>query len=183
VVVGLGNPGKKYEKTRHNIGFQVVDRIAERLNISTWHSKFNAEIADGRHKTEKFLLVKPQTFMNLSGDAVQPLLNFYKAPLENLLVIVDDLDLAVGKIRMRESGSNGGHNGLRSITQQLGSQNYKRIRIGIGRPETGESVISRVLGASHNPEEEEKLAEAVDQAAELTEAFIADGKFENWSSP
>ena len=182
VVVGLGNPGKKYEKTRHNIGFQVVESIAESLSIKIWQTKFDAHIAEGRYNDEKFMLVKPQTFMNLSGNAVQQLLHFYKIPLDQLLVIVDDLDLDTGKIRTRERGSDGGHRGLRSIAERLGTQDFKRIRIGVGRPKTGESVIKRVLGSSNDPKEEEQLQTAVKQATEISEAFIASGKFENWSS-
>ena len=182
VVVGLGNPGKKYENTRHNLGFMVVDRIAARQGFTKWQSKYDSLYAEGRSGDNRVMLVKPQTFMNLSGNAVQPLMQFFKVPLENLVVVVDDLDLDLGKVRTRESGSDGGHRGLRSITERLGSQGYKRIRVGIGRPEPGQSVISRVLGGARNQDEETKLDEAMEVATDICEAFIATGKFENWSS-
>lgn len=183
VVVGLGNPGKEYENTRHNMGFEVIDHLAVKLGVKKWENKFNALFARGTHQSCPFMLVKPQTFMNLSGKAVQPLMAYFKAELEELVIVVDDLDLTSGKIRTRMKGSEGGHNGLRSISQSLGTREYKRIRIGIGRPETGESVLKRVLHKARDAEEEILLSEAVEQAADIALKFIENQEFENWSSP
>lgn len=180
--VGLGNPGKKYESTRHNLGFQVVDRLAELFQLTGWERKFDALLAPGRLENRRFLLVKPQTYMNDSGRAVQAVLHFYKIPLEKLLVIVDDLDMEVGKIRQRTKGSDGGHRGLRSISQCLGTQGFNRIRIGIGRPPPGQSVISRVLRKTVDPLEAEKLAAGIETAARSAANFITSEEFEHWSS-
>lgn len=181
VVVGLGNPGEKYEASRHNLGFQVVDRLAGRLSAPRFKGQFDALVSRGEEAGRAYCLVKPQTFMNASGDAVQPLLAFYKVPLEDCLVITDDLDLPVGKLRMRVSGSDGGHRGLRSIIDRMGSQGFKRIRIGIGRPPAGRTVIGHVLSGSK--EEQEQLDAAMELAADKVLEFLRTGKFENWSSP
>ena len=182
LIVGLGNPGRIYVNSRHNVGFKCLDFLARRHGIRLSKRRAKSKIGTGEIAGLNVILAKPQTFMNLSGNAVQQLLHFYKIPLDQLLVIVDDLDLDTGKIRTRERGSDGGHRGLRSIAERLGTQDFKRIRIGVGRPKTGESVIKRVLGSSNDPKEEEQLQTAVKQATEISEAFIASGKFENWSS-
>jgi PTH1 family peptidyl-tRNA hydrolase len=183
VTVGLGNPGKEYDSTRHNVGFQVIDRVAALLDSSSWENKFDARFTRGRVADGRFMLVKPQTFMNKSGVAVQALLHFYKVPLEGLLVIVDDLDLEVGTVRLRGSGSDGGHRGLRSIIECMGSREFKRVRLGVGRPRPGESALGRVLKKVTNAEENNKLAEAIEQAARVAAEFITHGNFENWTSP
>lgn len=180
VVAGLGNPGKRYEGSRHNLGFQVVDRVAARLGLADWKTQFKAQVLRGQGPGGAFLLIKPQTYMNLSGEAVGEVVRFYKVPLEDCVAIVDDLDLAPGKIRTRESGSDGGHRGLRSIITHVGGNGFKRIRIGIGRPPEGQSVVGHVLSASK--EEAEQLERAVEDAAELTIRFLETGVFENWSS-
>lgn len=133
IIVGLGNPGKEYSKNRHNTGFMVLDALYEKLNANDWkeESKFKSVIAEVTINGEKVLLVKPQTFMNLSGEAVTKILSFYKANLEDLTVIYDDLDLPTGTIRIRDKGSAGTHNGMKSIVQLLGSEDFRRIRIGI----------------------------------------------------
>jgi len=133
IIVGLGNPGKEYSKNRHNTGFMVLDALYEKLNANDWkeESKFKSEIAEATVNGEKVLLVKPLTFMNLSGETVTKILSFYKANLEDLTVIYDDLDLPTGTIRVRDKGSAGTHNGMKSIVQLLGSEEFKRIRIGI----------------------------------------------------
>ena len=181
VVAGLGNPGKRYEGSRHNLGFRVLERIARRLGLGEWKSQFQALILRGQVAGGPFLLVKPQTFMNLSGVSVAEVLRYYRVAPADCVVIVDDLDLAPGKIRMRDSGSDGGHRGLRSVIEHLGESGFKRIRIGIGRPTEGQSVVGHVLGAS--PDEEQALEEAVAQAADLAIQFLESGRFENWSSP
>ena len=182
VAVGLGNPGKKYESTRHNIGFQVIDRLAAQLHVTSWENKFDAKVARGNLDGQPFLLVKPQTFVNRSGWAVQGLLHFFKVPLEQVIVIVDDLDLEVGKVRLRGKGSDGGHRGLRSIIECMGSQGFKRVRVGVGRPHPGESAVRRVLNRIRNKEEAEKLSAATDRAVQAAAEFISGGKFENRSS-
>jgi peptidyl-tRNA hydrolase, PTH1 family len=181
VVIGLGNPGEKYEASRHNLGFQVVDKLAGKLGAPRFKEQFEALVARGDEAGQAFCLCKPQTFMNLSGQAVAALTRFYKVPLADCVVVTDDLDLPLGKLRLRDRGSDGGHRGLRSIIECLGSQEFKRIRIGIGRPPEGRTVLNHVLGGSK--EEQAKLDEAIDVAADRALAFIRTGKFENWSSP
>jgi PTH1 family peptidyl-tRNA hydrolase len=180
VVIGLGNPGEKYEASRHNLGFQVVDRMAKALRAPRWKMQFDALVARGEEAGRAYCLVKPQTFMNLSGVAVAALIRFYKVPLSDCLVVTDDLDLPIGMLRLRDKGSDGGHRGLRSVIESLASMEIKRIRIGIGRPPEGRSVVSHVLSGSK--EEQALLDEALVLAAERALDFIRAGSFENWSS-
>lgn len=134
LVVGLGNPGEEYAKTRHNIGFMAADEIYSRYKFSPFKTKFEGLLAEGLIDGEKTLLLKPQTFMNLSGNSVSKVANFYKIPSENIIVIHDDKDLALGKLKAKIGGSAGGHNGLKNIDSQIGP-NYNRIRIGVGSPQ------------------------------------------------
>jgi len=180
LIVGLGNPGKEYEGSRHNLGFQVLDRMAERLGAPAWKRQQGALVARGTYQGAAYLLAKPQTFMNNSGQAVQALLHYYRVDLSDCLVIVDDLDLPPGRIRQRAEGSDGGHRGLRSIIQLVGSQAFKRIRIGIGRPADRRSVVSHVLGG---PGDAQELTDAVEEAARLALEYLETGTFENWSTP
>src|SRR5579883_1801662 len=140
VVVGLGNPGKQYAGTRHNVGFDVVDYLAGAPGVGPFRSQFQALVAEGTEGGEKVLYVKPETFMNLSGRAVRQLVDFYKLPAEHLLVVSDDFNLPLGKLRARAKGSHGGQNGLRNIQEQLGTDAYPRLRIGVGQPGPGEAV-------------------------------------------
>ena len=186
VVVGLGNPGRQYENTRHNIGFRVADRLAQRLGLGKWKLQFEALVARGEAGGDAVCIMKPQTFMNHSGEAVGALLRFYKVAPEDCLIVLDDLDLPLGKIRQRTSGSDGGHRGLRSVIEHAGGPGIKRLRIGIGRPpREGEgkekAVLSHVLSGS--PEEEAELDKAVEQAADLALRYLEAGEFDNWSSP
>ena len=183
VAVGLGNPGREYEFTRHNAGFQVIDRLADLLEVTSWENRFDARLVRGSVEGRRFCLVQPQTYMNKSGWAVQSVLHFYKVPLEQLLVIVDDLDLELGKVRLRAKGSDGGHRGLRSIMECMSSREFKRMRLGVGRPLPGESAIGRVLNKISDAREREKLSTAVEQAAQVAQEFIVNGTFENWTSP
>lgn len=144
-VIGLGNPGRKYEKTRHNVGFFVIDELIERHHLDFTKSKFKCDYAMEDIGGEKVLFIKPQTFMNLSGEGVRPLLDFYKIAVEDIVVIYDDLDLPTGKIRLREKGGHGGHNGIRSLIEHLGTKEFKRIRIGVGRPTNNTPVVKYVL--------------------------------------
>lgn len=130
LIVGLGNPGKKYEKTRHNVGFMAIDNILEKNNIQT-KDKFNGLLGEMNVSGEKILLLKPQTYMNTSGQSIRQVMDFYKIDKEDVLVIFDDLDLPTGKIRLRAKGGSGGHNGLKSIEAHLGGKDYKRIKVGI----------------------------------------------------
>ena len=135
IIVGLGNPGTEYALTKHNVGFMLIDALANELGISSWREDFNALISDTFFNSEKIFLVKPQTFMNCSGEAVRPMIDYYKLTTDDLIVSHDDMDLPVGMIRLRPKGSGGGHHGVESIIQHLnGVEDFARIRIGIGRP-------------------------------------------------
>ena len=146
LIVGLGNPGSKYQETKHNVGFMTVDKIVKSLNISFTENKvFKAEEANTFINGEKVYFIKPTTFMNASGLAVRAFLAYYNLRPNDLLVIYDDLDMEVGKIRFRQKGSAGGHNGIKSIIKELGTQEFDRVKIGIGRPKAGVSVVHHVL--------------------------------------
>ena len=169
IVTGLGNPGRDYENTRHNIGFMVLKELARRHNPPAGRSRFRAEIFEFFLGSEKVILVAPQTFMNLSGVAVQQVMNWYKADMDDLLVVYDDLDLPFGQLRVRASGSAGGHNGLKSIIQELGSQQVPRLRVGIGRgPGT---AVAHVL-SRFNPDDAKALPDVVARAADMVELWI-----------
>lgn len=147
LIVGLGNPGEKYFETKHNVGFMLIDQLAKKWNLTFSNDKiFQADIASTFINGEKIYLVKPTTFMNESGKAVQALLAYYGLEIDDLLVIYDDLDMEVGKIRFRSKGSAGGHNGIKSIINHVGSQIFNRVKIGIGRPKPGMTVVHHVLG-------------------------------------
>lgn len=137
LVVGLGNPGKAYATHRHNVGFMVVDELARALRADSPRDKFSGEICKGSHAGEDALLLKPTTFMNLSGQSVQPAAAFHKIPVANILVVHDELDLPFGEVRLKQGGGHAGHNGLRSMIQSLGSPDFARVRVGIGRPAQG----------------------------------------------
>ncbi len=172
LVVGLGNPGKRYSETRHNLGFKVVNELARRHRVEREESRFDAVIGHCRIGPEKVFLMKPLTYMNLSGKSVQPMLRFYKMPLEDLLVIYDDMDLPVAELRIRATGGSGGHKGIASISQLLGTQDFARLRIGIGRPPHGavDWVLSAPLG-----EERLELDSAVSRAADAVESWVKEG--------
>jgi peptidyl-tRNA hydrolase, PTH1 family len=145
LIAGLGNPGQKYAGNRHNIGFMAAELIARRHNFSPWQKKFSAEIAEGQLHGEKTVLIKPQTFMNNSGQSVGEALRFYRLEPSNLTVIYDELDLVQGKLRVKTGGGSGGHNGIKSIDQHVG-KDYRRIRLGIGHPGDKDGVLHHVLG-------------------------------------
>lgn len=168
VFVGLGNPGRQYEETRHNIGFMVIDELADKWNIPLTQSKFKGIFGQGMVNGEKVLLVKPLTYMNLSGECVRPLLDFYKLDVEDLVVIYDDLDLPPGKLRLRQKGSAGGHNGIKSLILHLQTQNFNRIRMGIDRPKNGPSISDYVLGKFHS-EERPAIDDSIKKAADACE--------------
>ena len=145
IIAGLGNPGKEYEHTRHNMGFDVIDELARRWNVTNWKSDMKAEIAQVIYNGEKVLLVKPMTYMNNSGEAVGAISKYYKVGLDDIYIICDDLDLPPGKTRIRKKGSAGGHNGMKSLIAYLGSENFNRFRIGVGHPKDGHTVVDHVL--------------------------------------
>lgn len=173
VIVGLGNPGREYAQTKHNVGFMLVDALAEKMGITDWQSKFDALIAEGRMGTEKILLVKPQTYMNESGRAVGPLMNWYKLMPEQLIVAHDDMDIPAGTIRIRKKGSAGGHNGIKSVLAHLGDENFSRVRIGIGRPLPGWTVINHVL-APFQEEDVPKIKEAIQYLLPAVECIVTE---------
>lgn len=167
LIVGLGNPGDRYVETKHNVGFMLVDQLAKREGVSFTHDKiFQADIATTFIDGEKIFLVKPTTFMNESGKAVHALLTYYGLDITDILVIYDDLDMAVGKVRFRQKGSAGGHNGIKSIIKHLGGQEFDRIKIGIGRPKNGMSVVHHVLSTFDSDDriEIDKALEHLDKA-------------------
>ena len=173
IICGLGNPGKDYESTRHNLGFMTLDVLSSRLGISVNKLKFRALIGEGRIGTEKVVLVKPQTYMNLSGEALRPIMEFYKEDPSHLLVVYDDIDLEPGTIRIRPFGSAGTHNGMRSVIYQLQTDRFPRIRIGEGK--NGVIPLERYV-LMRIPENEKKLVrEAVERTAEACESFVRDG--------
>ncbi|WP_414054680.1 aminoacyl-tRNA hydrolase [Macrococcus equi] len=177
-IVGLGNIGKKYEDTRHNVGFMVIDAFLKKHNIELDKQKFKGNYAIATIKGEKVLLIEPMTYMNLSGEAVRPLMDYYKVDIEDLVVLYDDLDMPQGRIRIRQKGSAGGQNGMRSIIQHLGTQEFKRIRLGIGRPEGRKPVVDYVL-QKFSSDEMITMQKVIDHTIEALETFIGGEKFEN----
>lgn len=173
IIVGLGNPGRKYENTRHNMGFLTIDRLADKLSIRVSKIKFKALIGEGKIGDHKVILMKPQTYMNLSGESVREIMQFYKIPVENLIVVYDDFDIAVGTIRIRKFGSAGTHNGMKSVIYQLQSDRFPRIRIGIGTEDKGDLIDFVIGGVSKD--EAALLREAIDQAVEALQAIVTDG--------
>lgn len=173
VIVGLGNPGLKYKKTRHNVGFMFIDEVAKSNQVTfSLNKNLQCEIAEIYINKEKHFLIKPTTFMNLSGDSVYKVLNYYNIDKDDLIVIYDDMDLNVGQIRIRKNGSAGGHNGMKSIINNLNSQDFKRIRIGIGKPEY--NSIDFVLG-QFSKNEEEMIRKAIELAPNIIDDFIIRG--------
>lgn len=170
VIVGLGNPGGQYAETRHNVGFVLVDMIAEGLGIE-FQAKFQGLIADSRSEGERIILLKPQTFMNLSGRSVSELISFYKVKPEDVIVIHDDMDLPLGKIRLRNKGSAGGHNGMRSIIADLGTEDFWRLKFGVGRPPAGWDPARYVLSA-FTENEIQLLEESLERAEKAISLWI-----------
>lgn len=166
VIVGLGNPGPRYAGTRHNVGFDVIDSLAAAPGCPPFREKFEALVTELNEDGETVLLVKPLTYMNLSGRAVRAVLDFYKLPLDRLLVVCDDFNLPLGKLRLRAKGSHGGQNGLRNIQDHLGTDAYARLRIGVGQPQPGEAVdfVLSKFRPSERPIIEEAVARAVQAA-------------------
>lgn len=174
VFAGLGNPGRQYERTRHNIGFECVDYISLLYRIPVTRIKFKALIGEGLIEGEKVLLVKPQTYMNNSGESLREIVDYYRLDLNRLVVIYDDIDLDLGAIRIRPRGSAGTHNGMRSILYQLRSEEFPRIRIGIGKPEPPQDLVSFVLGRLSN-DEQQVMDETIKKVALSVQEIIVNG--------
>ena len=170
-IIGLGNPGKKYKQTRHNIGFLVIDELCNRNHLNLAKNKFKCNYETDMVHQEKVLFVQPQTFMNLSGEGIRPLIDFYKIAIEDIIVIYDDLDLPVGKIRLREKGGHGGHNGIRSLIEHLGTKDFKRIRVGIGRPTNAQPIVNYVLQPFAKTEMDD-VNHAIMIAADASETWV-----------
>ena len=175
LIVGLGNPGQKYEHTRHNMGFLTVDLLAEKAGVKLNKVKFKAAYNILNFAGCKCLVMKPQTYMNLSGEAVREAVQFYKLPADHVLVIYDDISLPVGKLRVRPSGSAGGHNGIKNIIAHLGTQEFPRVKIGVGAPSGGgDEMIDWVIGAPSQAERK-ILAESFEKAIGAAECIIQKG--------
>ena len=175
IIVGLGNPGKEYQNTRHNIGFDVIDEIAERNNIAMGEKKHKAIIGKGLVAGQRVILVKPQTFMNLSGESVRDAIDFYKVDEKTeLIVISDDISLDVGQIRIRKKGSAGGHNGLKNIILHLGHDEFQRVKMGVGEKPKGYDLADYVLG-HFSKEEREIMDESAGRAAKAIEVMLTEG--------
>ena len=173
--MGLGNPGLNYARTRHNVGFRAVDALAEKLGVKIDRARFRGLTAQASAGGEKLLLLKPQTFMNLSGECVSELLNWYKVPLENLLIIYDDIDLPASRLRVRKSGSAGTHNGMRSIIANTPGQNFPRVRVGVGAKPDGRDLADWVLSKYTIREEQIAMQQAFERAADCVEDWVKNG--------
>lgn len=178
MIVGLGNPGSKYEKTKHNIGFMAIDNIVKNLDVTFTDDKnFKAQIGSTFINHEKVYFVKPTTFMNNSGIAVKALLAYYNIDITDLIVIYDDLDMEVSKLRLRSKGSAGGHNGIKSIIAHIGTQEFNRIKVGIGRPLKGMTVINQVMG-QFNTEDNIAISLTLDRVVNAVKFYLQENDFE-----
>jgi PTH1 family peptidyl-tRNA hydrolase len=174
LIVGLGNPGKTYQRTRHNLGFQVVDRLAEQHDIKVGQKKFKGQFGSGSIGDRRVCLLKPQTWMNLSGGAVAEAVNYHKVPLEQVLIAHDDVDLELGRIQVKFGGGHGGHRGLQSVIESLAADDFARIRVGVNRPD-GEGDVSDYVLEPFSKAEQAAAEEAVGRAAEAAAAWLKDG--------
>lgn len=172
IIAGLGNPGREYENTRHNAGFAVLDNLAHKNNISINKLRFKALCGEGLIGSERVLLLKPQTYMNLSGESLLDAVRFYKVDVDNVIVVVDDVDLPLGRIRIRPSGSDGGHNGMKSIISLLGSGAFPRLRVGIGHPEY--DMVDYVLGKFAG-DERKVMDEMIDVSSDAAAYIVENG--------
>jgi len=174
VVVGLGNPGRRYQEARHNVGFRVLDRLAARWDVAVGREAHRALLGEARRAGERVLLVKPQTFMNASGEAVASLRRFYRFPLARLVVVHDDVDLPAGRVRIRTAGRAGGNRGVESLIETLGDGEFVRVKVGVGRPPAGPVPADWVLNRPA-PAEAPLVAEGEERAADAVELVLADG--------
>ena len=174
IIAGLGNPGAEYAHTKHNVGFMLVDVLAEKLSAASWKEDFFSALTEVRIGGEKVFLVKPLTYMNNSGEALGSMLSYYKLDVDDLVVVHDDMDIPAGMVRIRRKGSSGGHNGIKSIIAHVGSEDFARVRIGIGRPPAGWTVIHHVL-APFSTEDAPKIRAAIDYLLPAVESIVTDG--------
>lgn len=174
MIVGLGNPGREYAESKHNVGWMFVDALAERLGVREWRSREKGMVAEAFIGGEKVLLVKPLTYMNNSGQCVGPLMRWYKLEPEEVIAVHDDMDIPPGTIRIRKKGSAGGHNGIKSLIAHMGSENFARVRIGVGRPLPGWQVVDHVL-ASFPAEDRPKIREAIEYLLPAVECLVKEG--------
>lgn len=174
LIVGLGNPEKEYASTRHNMGFCTINKLAKEFEIDVNKTKFNSLYGTGTIKQEKVVLLKPQTYMNLSGEAVRAFMDFYKLNIENLIIIYDDIDVEKGTIRIRKKGSPGNHNGMKSVTNMLQTEDFARIRIGIGKPEHANDMINYVIGRI-SEDEMAKLEPGIENAKNAVVDILSNG--------
>jgi PTH1 family peptidyl-tRNA hydrolase len=172
--VGLGNPGRRYRETPHNAGFQVCDRFIERARLGAQSRKFQGVFARGRFEGEDVAVLKPETYMNLSGESVAEAVRYLPVVPENIVVVFDDMDLPEGKLRLRKSGGHGGHNGIRSIIDGLGTSEFPRLRVGVGRPPGGRDATGHLLSTVREGERE-RFSKTVDRAADALETIVRDG--------
>lgn len=174
ILIGLGNPGPRYERTRHNVGFMAIDQAANKWDIAVTKSKFQSLYGEGTWRGEKVVLVKPMTFMNLSGQAVRQVLDWYKPDDGEWAVLYDDMDIPTGSLRLRVKGSAGGHNGIKSIIAHVGTQEFSRIRIGVSRPPVGVPVVDYVLDSFSNSERAD-IESALQRSVEAMDVFVEEG--------
>lgn len=174
LIVGLGNPEPEYSRTRHNMGFDVINQIANKYEIELTRTKFNGIYGSGTIEGEKVILLKPQTYMNLSGQCIKPFIDFYKIPLQNVLVIYDDMDIEVGSMKLRKKGGPGTHNGAKSVVHELVSEEFPRIRVGIGKPIDEYDAIDYVIGKLDD-EKYNKLEEGIHKAVDAAIEYLKNG--------
>lgn len=174
LIVGLGNPEEEYSNTRHNMGFNVINKLAKQYEIDVTKNKFKGLYGQGNIEGEKVILLKPQTYMNLSGESIKEIMKFYKIDINDIIIIYDDIDIDPGTIKIRKFGGAGNHNGMKSVVNELHTQNFKRIRIGIGSPENKEQIIQYVIGKMPK-EDEEKLDKSTTLAKEAISEIIKNG--------
>lgn len=177
LIVGLGNPGLKYENTRHNVGFMFIDALSEKLGVKVDRAKFNALVAEANIAGEKCLIMKPQTFMNNSGEAVIQAVNFYKIPAQNVVVIFDDISLEPGNLRIKRKGSAGGHNGIKSIISHLKSEDFQRIKIGIGAKPSADYDLADYVLSKLDKNSREKIDKSIENATKAL-SLMVDGDVE-----
>ena len=173
-IIGLGNPGRDYAGTRHNLGFDVITALTDKYNLKLNEKRFKGICADGIIEGQRVILIQPQTFMNLSGECVRAAADFYKLEPEDIIIICDDINLDVGRIRIRKKGSAGGHNGLKNIILHLGTEEFPRIRVGAGEKKEGQDLVSHVLGR-FSKEEDEIIRDVIKSASQAVEAWLRDG--------
>lgn len=174
IIAGLGNPGSAYEKTKHNMGFLAIDNLADKLNINVNRIKFKGLVGEGRIGSERVILIKPQTYMNNSGESIREVCNFYKVPPENLIVLIDDIDIGFANLKIKQKGSAGTHNGLKSIISHLQSDKFTRIKIGVGKQKMGQDLADFVL-SGFSKKELKEIEETIDKAALATIEIVENG--------